>query len=258
MVDDLAIVKSVHTEAINHDPAITYICTGSQFPGRPSLGAWLSYGLGTLNQNLPAFVVMTPPGPAAKRRRRCTTACGAPASCRQQAPGRRAAQPGRPGAVPVQPARRDRGQTRRRCSIRWAAEPADVRRASAIRRPRPASPSTRWPSACRRRCPTDRHLRRAAARARHVRPDVTEARHLRRQLPAGPPMAERDVRFVQIFHRGWDQHANLAGDLPNAVPRRRPALCWALIRTSSSAACSTTRWSSGAASSAARSTARAR
>src|SRR5439155_908693 len=59
IVDELALVKSVWTEAINHDPAVTYICTGSQLPGRPSLGAWLSYGLGTMNENLPAFVVMT-------------------------------------------------------------------------------------------------------------------------------------------------------------------------------------------------------
>ncbi len=59
LVDDIALIKSVNTEAINHDPAVTYICTGHQLPGRPSLGAWLSYGLGTLNQNLPAFVVMT-------------------------------------------------------------------------------------------------------------------------------------------------------------------------------------------------------
>ena len=59
VVDDLCLIKSVHTEAINHDPAVTYICTGSQLPGRPSLGAWLSYGLGSENQNLPAFVVMT-------------------------------------------------------------------------------------------------------------------------------------------------------------------------------------------------------
>ena len=48
----------MHTEAINHDPAITFIQTGSQQPGRPSMGAWLSYGLGSENQNLPAFVVL--------------------------------------------------------------------------------------------------------------------------------------------------------------------------------------------------------
>ncbi|MEC8302257.1 MAG: DUF1501 domain-containing protein, partial [Planctomycetota bacterium] len=52
MVDDLAVVKTVNTEAINHDPAITYIQTGSQLPGRPSTGAWLSYGLGSMNENL--------------------------------------------------------------------------------------------------------------------------------------------------------------------------------------------------------------
>jgi hypothetical protein len=58
IVDDIAIVKTVNTEAINHDPAITYIATGSQIPGRPSMGAWVSYGLGSPNRDLPAFVVL--------------------------------------------------------------------------------------------------------------------------------------------------------------------------------------------------------
>jgi hypothetical protein len=58
IVDDIAIIKTVNTEAINHDPAITFIQTGSQQPGRPSMGSWVSYGLGSENQNLPAFVVL--------------------------------------------------------------------------------------------------------------------------------------------------------------------------------------------------------
>ncbi len=58
IVDDISIVKTVYTEAINHDPAITFIQTGFQQPGRPSMGAWVSYGLGSENQNLPAFVVL--------------------------------------------------------------------------------------------------------------------------------------------------------------------------------------------------------
>ena len=58
IVDDLCFIKSVHTEAINHDPAITFLQTGSQLAGRPSFGAWLSYGLGSANDNLPAFVVL--------------------------------------------------------------------------------------------------------------------------------------------------------------------------------------------------------
>ena len=60
IADEIAVIKSVHTEAINHDPAVTYIQTGNQIPGKPSLGSWLSYGLGSECDNVPAFVVMTP------------------------------------------------------------------------------------------------------------------------------------------------------------------------------------------------------
>lgn len=58
MVDDLCFVRSMHTDAINHEPAVTFMQTGNQVAGRPSLGAWCSYGLGSLNQNLPTFVVL--------------------------------------------------------------------------------------------------------------------------------------------------------------------------------------------------------
>lgn len=58
VVDDICIVKSMFTEAINHDPAITFMQTGSQQPGRPSLGAWASYGLGSEAEDLPAFLVL--------------------------------------------------------------------------------------------------------------------------------------------------------------------------------------------------------
>jgi hypothetical protein len=58
MVDDLTIIRTLHTEAINHEPAITFIQTGSQIPGKPCMGAWVAYGLGTMNQDLPTFVVL--------------------------------------------------------------------------------------------------------------------------------------------------------------------------------------------------------
>ncbi|MCP4070039.1 MAG: DUF1501 domain-containing protein, partial [Phycisphaeraceae bacterium] len=58
IVDDLCFVRSMQTEAINHDPAITFLQTGSELAGRPSMGAWVSYGLGTENRDLPAFVVL--------------------------------------------------------------------------------------------------------------------------------------------------------------------------------------------------------
>ena len=62
IADDIAVIKTINTEAINHDPAITYIQTGFQQPGRPCVGSWLSYGLGTENSNLPAFIVMISSG----------------------------------------------------------------------------------------------------------------------------------------------------------------------------------------------------
>ncbi len=62
IVDDIAILKTVNTEAINHDPAITFIQTGFQQPGRPCMGSWLSYGLGNENKNLPSFIVMISSG----------------------------------------------------------------------------------------------------------------------------------------------------------------------------------------------------
>ena len=62
IADDLCFIKSMHTEAINHDPAITFFQTGSQQVGRPSIGSWISYGLGSDNENLPAFCVLLSEG----------------------------------------------------------------------------------------------------------------------------------------------------------------------------------------------------
>jgi hypothetical protein len=64
VADELCIVRSMFTEAINHDPAITFFQTGSQVAGRPSMGSWVSYGLGSMNDNLPAFVVLVTKGKA--------------------------------------------------------------------------------------------------------------------------------------------------------------------------------------------------
>ena len=63
IVDEIAVIKSVHTSAINHDPACTFVMTGSEVPGKPSLGSWISYGLGSESNDLPAFVVFTPTFP---------------------------------------------------------------------------------------------------------------------------------------------------------------------------------------------------
>ena len=62
IADDISLIKSVHTEAINHDPGITFINTGSQIPGLPSLGAWCNYGLGSNNRDMPGYIVMLSQG----------------------------------------------------------------------------------------------------------------------------------------------------------------------------------------------------
>ena len=63
IADDITMIKTVHTDAINHDPACTFVMTGSEVPGKPSLGSWISYGLGSDSNDLPAFVVFTPTFP---------------------------------------------------------------------------------------------------------------------------------------------------------------------------------------------------
>ncbi len=78
IADDLCFIRSMHTEAINHDPAITFCQTGHQLAGRPSIGAWLSYGLGTDNADLPAYVVLTSFGTGRRDDSRSTTGCGPP------------------------------------------------------------------------------------------------------------------------------------------------------------------------------------
>ena len=80
IADELCFIKTMNTEHVNHDPAAKFLHTGFQLSGRPSIGPWASYALGSDNTNLPAFVVMTraPPGVC-----RSTRTCGPPASCRR-------------------------------------------------------------------------------------------------------------------------------------------------------------------------------
>ncbi len=154
LADEIALVKTVWTEAINHDPAVTYICTGNQLPGRPSLGSWLSYGLGTMNQNLPAFVVMTASW---------TEQVIRPGDLQPALGNRLSAQPGTKAWLcahtgdPVLYLSNPQGSTRQPAAAMLDA----INRlnhndstSSPTPRRRPGSPSTRWRSACRRQSPS--------------------------------------------------------------------------------------------------------
>jgi hypothetical protein len=93
IVDDIAIVKSLYTEQINHEPAITYIQTGSMTGGRPCIGSWLAYGLGNMTEDLPTFVVMNAVRSNLRTPfRRCRPECGARDSCRRSTLACRSAQ----------------------------------------------------------------------------------------------------------------------------------------------------------------------
>ena len=203
----------MHTEAINHDPAITFIQTGSQQPGRPSIGAWLSYGLGSENQNLPAFVVLISQGSGDKTDQPLFSRLWGSGFLPSQHQGVQFRSQRRPGAVPRRTRRASTRETRRGdARRRREAQPACADERSATRRSTRASRSTRWRSACRRRVPelTDLSQRAASTSstctARTSRKPGTFAHNclLARRL------VERGVRFVQLYP-------------PRLGPARQPA-----------------------------------
>jgi hypothetical protein len=183
VVDDLCFVKSLWTEAINHDPAMTFFQTGSQIAGRPSLGSWVTYGLGSENENLPGFVVLVTKKPPTNR---SPPGCGAPAS---SIPATRAcaSPPARTRSsispTPTASANPDAvhaGQT-------FRPQPDRFRKRTRSRDRNPHRPIRNGLPHANQRAGSHRHRRRAAIRSRPLRPGCGEARHLRRQLPARPP-----------------------------------------------------------------------
>ncbi|MBV10450.1 DUF1501 domain-containing protein [Rubinisphaera sp.] len=229
MVDDIAIVKTVHTEAINHDPAITYICTGNQLPGKASLGAWLSYGLGSMNDNLPSFVVMTPTWTGRPEAQALYNRLWGSGFLPTKYQGVSLRSQGDPVLFLSNPPGIDR-ETRRSMLDRAAelnrqtyeswGDPqtrARVEQAEMAFRMQASVPDLVDISG-----ETKETLEMYGDEA--TKPGTFAASCLLARR-----MAERDVRFVQIFHRGWDQHANMARDLPNQCHDiDQPA--WALIQ----------------------------
>ena len=180
------IIHSMHTEAINHDPAITFFQTGAQLAGRPSMGSWLAYGLGSENHDLPAFVVMISQG-AATPTSRSTIACGAAASCPRAIRASSSAA-ARSGALSVQPRRRRRSRRAARCST-TSPRSIDLHHEE-TGDPEILTRIAQYELAFRMQTSVPELTdlsRRAQAGPRPVWPRRAEARHLRGQLPAGPP-----------------------------------------------------------------------
>jgi Protein of unknown function (DUF1501) len=214
IVDEISIVKTVSTDAINHDPAITFIQTGSQQPGRPSAGAWVSYGLGSENQNLPAFVVLlsqanslTPDQPLYAR------LWGAGfLSSRYQ--GARFRSSGDPVLDVNDPAGID-ARTRR--SMLDAMAALNRIRADAFHDAETEARIAQYEMAYKMQTSVPELMdlsKEPPSVFEMYGPDSRKPGTYAANCLLARRMAERNVRFIQLYHRGWDQHGDLPRDLP--------------------------------------------
>lgn len=213
VVDRLAIVRSVHTEAINHDPAITFIQTGHQRPGRPSLGSWLSYGLGSENRDLPAFVVLTSKWSAKRPAQALFQRLWGSGFLPSEHQGVRLRESGDPVLYLSDPDGVS-GSTRRAMLDRLARLNRD--RFGVSGDPETVARIAQYEMAYKMQTSVP-DLTDISDEPQHVLdlygPDVTEAGTFAANCLLARRMAERDVRFIQVFHRGWDQHGDLPDDL---------------------------------------------
>ena len=214
-VDDIALVKSMYTEAINHDPAITYICTGDQLPGKASLGAWLNYGLGSENENLPAFVVMTATWTGRKEAQALYNRLWGSGFLPSKYQGVALRSTGDPVLYLSNPDGIDAKVRRRMLD--------SLGRLNNITADNTGDPETvariaQYEMAFRMQTSVP-ELSDISNEPQHVLdlygPDVTTPGTFAHCCLMSRRMAERGVRFSQIFHRGWDQHGRLPEDLPN-------------------------------------------
>jgi len=211
IADEIAIIRSMNTEAINHDPAITYINTGTQQLGRPSFGAWVSYGLGSLNQDLPAYVVMisvgTSPGQALYSR---LWGSGFLPSRHQGVQFRSS---GDPVLYLSNPAGIDRKQ-RRRVLDGLAALNAEKFQRTGDHEIEARISQYELAFRMQASVPDLMDVKREPESTFELYgPSSRKQGSFASNCILARRMAERGVPFIQLFHRGWDQHGNLPRDL---------------------------------------------
>ncbi len=209
VADKLCVVRTMYTEAINHDPAITFFQTGSQLAGRPSMGAWVAYGLGSMNEDLPNYIVMISRGTG--------RAAGQPLYDRLwgsgMLPGKYQGVKLRGGNEPILYLTNPAGcppQIRRRM-----LDDLKVLNQETFNRtldPEVATRIEQYELAFRMQTSvpdlTDLSSETQATLDRYG-PDVSKPGTYARNCLLARRLAERDVRFIQLFHMGWDQHDNL-------------------------------------------------
>lgn len=214
IVDDIAIVKSMNTEAINHDPATTYIQTGSQQPGRPSFGAWLSYGLGSENENLPTFVVMISQGSGNKTDQPIFSRLWGSGFLPTTHQGVRFRSGDDPVLYLSDPPGIDR-ETRRR--MLDGVGKLNQLSAKSVGDPEINTRIAQYEMAFRMQSSVP-DLTDLSGEPKNVldmygiKDDGVDGGFARNCLLARR-MAERGVRFIQLMHRGWDQHSSLPSQI---------------------------------------------
>ncbi len=215
IVDDIAIIKSMWTEAINHDPAITYIQTGNQIPGRPSLGAWLSYGLGSLNENLPTFVVLNSTWTGRKEAQALFSRLWGAGPLPSEHQGVSLRSKGDPVLYLTDPHGISR-QTRR--DMLDGVNEINEDLYYEFGDPETHARISQYEMAFRMQSSVP-ELTDLSDEPDYVfdlyGPDARQPGTFAYNCLMARRLAEKGVRFSQIFHRGWDQHGVLPKDLPN-------------------------------------------
>ncbi len=213
VVDDLCFIKSMHTDAVNHAPAISFLLSGAQLPGRPSMGAWLTYGLGCESQNLPAFVVMTSVSKG--------TSCGQIFYDFYWGsgflPSRYQGVKFRAGGEPVLYLENPPGISRpmRRGALDDLSQ-LNQMKLEATGDPEIATRIAQYEMAFQMQSSipelTDFSDESAATLARYG-PQVLEKGTFAHHCLMARRLVERGVRFVQLMHAGWDQHNSVTTEL---------------------------------------------
>ena len=213
IADDIAIVKTVHTEAINHDPAITYIQTGGQLPGRPSMGAWLSYGIGNESSDLPAFVVLHSSWSARRAAQALYSRLWGTGFLPSEYQGVSFQSKGDPVLYLSNPPGVGPKERRRMVDVLGAL---NQRQFDRIGDPEIETRIAQYEMAYRLQTSVP-ELTDFSTEPKHVLdlygPDVHKPGTFAANCLLARRLAERGVRFTQVFIRGWDQHGNLPGEI---------------------------------------------
>ena len=212
IADDICLVRSMHTEAINHGPGVTHMQTGSQFPGRPSIGAWLNYGLGRTNDNLPSFVVMTTKGKGGQPLVSRLWGSGFLPSENQGIRFRSGANPvlhlQNPNGIDRKSRRLMLNRLRELHELQLEDNP-DAEIESRI---------AQYEMAFRMQASIPEVTDISGESEQVLQSygdDVKKPGSFAANCLQARRLAERGVRFIQLYHPGWDQHGGLPGGLRN-------------------------------------------